>query len=238
MIRRGPYFIALLLASVIGSAMIMLAGGGAALVDALLSTEQHATRLAIVFAAWALVANCLVLPAGSLSLIAGGAALGTLVPAAIWFVAQLITAPLLYRAGHLDRGHVEGIMRRYLGATAADLVVNAARDGIWTTAVLRLTPVLPSAPATLIAAATGIRFRSFVWGSLLVGWVRPLYFASLGASFGSLARFGTAKTILTFELLWPLAVVCACAAAMLGARLLIARRRTTVPADRAPAPAD
>lgn len=127
---RTLQLITLISASLVGTAAIMLAGGGPALIELLRLAEQHGTTLAVVFAAWAMVANCLVLPAGSLSLIAGGAALGMFVPAAIWFAAQLVTAPLLYRAGRVDHDRTEALMHRYLGSSAANLVARAARDGV------------------------------------------------------------------------------------------------------------
>lgn len=236
--RRALQLASLFAASLAGSVAIVLAGGGPALVDLLRLAERHSVILAILVAAWALIANCLVLPAGSLSLIAGGASLGMFVPTAIWFAAQLVTAPLLYRAGRVDRQRVAAIMRRYFGPSTANWVARAADDGVWTTVLLRLTPVMPSAPAALIAAATGITFKSVMLGSALAGWVRPLYFASLGASIGSIARVGTAEAALSIETLWPLVLVCACAAGMLGFRLWVGRRSANVLAARAHAPVD
>lgn len=239
MSRNRILLAALVLASVVGTLGLLTAGSGGAVLDLLRLVERHRATLAIVFGLWALLANCLVLPAGSLSLIAGGAALGALLPAAIWFVAQLLTAPLLYRAGNVDHARVDAVLRRYLGSGAATLVEQAARDGIWTTAALRLTPVLPSAPAALIAAAAGIELRSFMIGSLLAGWLRPLYFAGLGATVGSLSRVGSSQAALSLETIWPPAVVGACAAAMLAWRLLRGRRAPIAPAAaEAPLPGD
>lgn len=182
--------IPLLSLSALATAGVVWNGSRETLGASLSALEQYPVAFICAFALWALIANCLIVPAGSLSLIIGGAALGSFLPAAIWFVAQLACAPLLYRAAS-DRTIRQQLIERYLGASATKLMARAARDGIWASVVLRLTPVLPSAPAALIAAGIGISLRSFLIGSSLAGWVRPLYFASIGAAAGSFARAET-----------------------------------------------
>lgn len=232
--RRHVTLAVLVAGSIAGTALIILAGGGDAVVGVLRGFEAHRGLVVLSFAAWALVANCLVLPAGSLSLIAGGALLGTWVPAAIWFAAQLATAPLLFRAAQGSPERSKAIIARYLGQGAAELLGDAVRDGFWTTVLLRLTPILPSAPACLIASAAGIDFKAFMAGSVAAGWVRPLYFASLGAAVGSLARIGSTDAARPIEALAPLIALAASAALLLAARIWALRRRRGL----TPAPAD
>lgn len=187
--------------------------------------DKNPTLVALAFAGWALLANCLILPAGSLSLMAGGAVLGTFLPASIWYLAQLTTAPLLYRLAVQTPYRSQQLVRRYLGQTVETLFMRGVEDGIAATAVLRLTPVIPSAPATLIAAASGIPLKSFITGSALVGWIRPLYFASIGAAAGSLARAGELSIASGTSLAIPLVLLFGATLTLFIARLYIAQSR-------------
>ena len=217
---RKP-LIALIAASAIGTAAMLWLGGRDMLMAVLMALELHPVAFACAFTVWALIANCLVLPAGSLSLIAGGAVLGAFVPAGIWFAAQLATAPLIYRAASHSQLHAGGLIERYLGPAAAHLLARAGHDGVWATAVLRLTPVIPSAPAALIGAAAGIRLRSFMLGSAVAGWIRPLYFASIGATAGSLARADSVSAASGMSMIAPLLVLCGASAVLFAARLYV-----------------
>jgi uncharacterized membrane protein YdjX (TVP38/TMEM64 family) len=214
----------LIAASMAGTVALVAAGGSGGILSIFARLEQHRTAALAAFALWAVLANCLVLPAGSLSLIAGGAVFGATAPAGIWFAAQLLTAPLIYRAGATSQDRVASLVARYLGRAPARLLATAARDGVWTTAVLRLTPILPSAPATLIAAGAGIELRAFLVGSAMAGWVRPLYFASLGAAAGSLAQAGSLAEALPLQTVVTLAMLFACAGLLLAARLYLRQR--------------
>lgn len=212
---------ALLAISAIGTALILSIGGRELLVATLATLEQHPIAFACVFASWAVIANCLILPAGSLSLIAGGAVLGAPVPAAIWFAAQLASAPFIHRATSLERTATSAMIERYLGASPGQLLARAATDGIWATVVLRLTPILPSAPAALIAAAMGISLRSFMIGSIAAGWVRPLYFASIGAAAGSITRATEVSGASGLAIIAPLALVFCLSAIVFASRLCL-----------------
>jgi uncharacterized membrane protein YdjX (TVP38/TMEM64 family) len=138
----------LALASVLATGLTSMAGGAPAVLahihQTLLALQDRPVILAAGFVVWALVANCLVVPAGSLSMIVGGAVLGPLVPAVTWTVAQLITAPLLYS---LIR---RGVSRMSVPPhpLAARLVRLALSNGFKATALLRLMPIMPNAPAT------------------------------------------------------------------------------------------
>lgn len=221
---RHARLLLLVAGSAAGTAAYLAAGGAPALATALDALQTHRAALILAFTAWALVANCLVLPAGSVSLIAGGAMLGTVLPAAIWYVAQLATAPVIYRIGAAERDQAAALIARYLGPAGQSLRAGAAAEGLSATILLRLTPVLPSAVATLIAASLGIGLRPYLAGSALAGWVRPVYFASLGTALGSLARVGEAKQALSITAAWPLLLACAVAALALALRLWLRRR--------------
>jgi uncharacterized membrane protein YdjX (TVP38/TMEM64 family) len=197
----------LVVASGVATALILAAGGGPAL---LALTLQPAT-LAAAFALWALLANCLVLPAGSLSLIAGGALLGAWVPALIWFTAQLLTAPALYA---LTRRGLTPLVPT--GPLTARLTQLAATNGLQATVLLRLLPVMPNAPATILAATLGIRLPTFLMGSVLAGWVRCAYFAGLGATVGSLARLEALTELVSLQVLAPLIILFAATLLLFG----------------------
>ena len=222
-LRRIGLPVALLLGvSALGSSLLLVAGGRESVLSLIAVIENNPAIAAAAFATWALVANCLVLPAGSLSLIAGGAVLGTPLPAAIWFIAQLITAPLLYKVAQRssDAGS-ELLVQRYIGAEAAATLSRAADAGVATTIVMRLTPILPNAPATMIASWAGIRRRDFMIGSAIGGWVRPLYFASAGSAAGSMAQLGKAPE--AAAMLLPLGLPFACAVLALYLRVRLSK---------------
>jgi uncharacterized membrane protein YdjX (TVP38/TMEM64 family) len=102
-----------------------------------------------------------------------------------------------------------------LGPEAAHLKALAAANGLQATALLRLMPVMPSAPATIIAAAAGIELRTFLAGSVLFGWIRSFYFASLGAALGSLSRLDAVVELLAFKTLAPIVALFAAALAVM-----------------------
>jgi uncharacterized membrane protein YdjX (TVP38/TMEM64 family) len=194
----------LALASLLATGLISMAGGAPALLghihQTLLMLQDRPVVVAVGFAVWALVANCLVLPAGSLSMIVGGAVLGPLVPAVTWTVAQLITAPLLYML--IQRGVSRITVPPH--PMAARLIRQAQANGLQATALLRLMPIMPNAPATMLAATIGIDLRTFLIGSVLTGWVRPAYFSGLGALLGSLTRLDAVTELLSVATLLPL----------------------------------
>jgi uncharacterized membrane protein YdjX (TVP38/TMEM64 family) len=206
--RRAFWVLAALaVLSVLASGLIMAAGGGPAVLlmvrETLAALHERPVLIASLFAAWALVANCLVVPAGTLSMIVGGALLGTALPTLIWSLAQLITAPLLYALTKRGVGTVPMLQT----AQVAQLVALAQTNGLQTTALLRLLPIMPNAAATMIAATAGIELRTFFLGSLLTGWVRPAYFAGLGAAVGSLSKVDAVTDLLSLRTLLPLVLL-------------------------------
>jgi hypothetical protein len=136
--------IAIVALSALATAGIVWGGSRDLLAASLSVLEQHPVAFTCAFALWALIANCLIVPAGSLSLIIGGAALGTFLPAAIWFAVQLASAPFIHQTATSDHAVRQQLIERYLGAPAARLMARAAHDGVWASVVLRLTPILPS----------------------------------------------------------------------------------------------
>jgi uncharacterized membrane protein YdjX (TVP38/TMEM64 family) len=216
--------VALALASLCASGVIISAGGGPALLlivrETLAALSDRPVLIAVVFAAWALVANCLVVPAGTLSMIIGGALLGTVLPTLIWSVGQLLSAPLLYALTKRGVGTVPMLRN----VQVAQLVKLAQTNGLQVTALLRLLPIMPNAAATMIAATAGIDLRTFLVGSVLTGWVRPAYFAGLGAAVGSLSKVDAVTDLLSLRTLVPLLLLFA------GAVILVIVSRLRQPA--------
>ena len=214
----------LALASVAASGSILSVGGGPALLllarEMLAALTDRPALVAVAFAAWALVANCLVVPAGTLSMIVGGALLGTVLPTLIWSIAQLLTAPLLYAL--TKRGFGALTLHRY--ADVAPLASQAQANGLQATALLRLLPIMPNAAATMIAATVGIDLRTFLLGSVLTGWVRPAYFAGLGAAVGSLSQVEAVTELLSLRTLVPLMLLFAGLVALMAASRIRKRR--------------
>lgn len=189
--------------------------------------DANAVLALALFAVWALAANCIVIPAGSVSLIAAGALFGPLWPALIWYGSQIVTAPLPHAFGRILKA--ESSTRR-IGGKSIDQWTLPFRHRlaslvdprpVMASVLLRLCPLVPSAVAALIAATIGIGLRPFLLGSLLVGWARPLYFTSVGASLKSLTEpqsFSTASGMLPLFAIFLTATLIVAAQAWLSRR--------------------
>lgn len=179
---------------------------------------------AVLFALWAIAANVLVLPLGTLSLLLAGGVANPVVAAMTWWLAQVATAPVVHVLGgrSLDTALLERLTRRVVPSLDLDSVVRAsARDGFALSVLLRLAPFLPSAPAALVAAGLAIPVRTFTLATFVVGWLRPLYFTMLGATLGATASPSAALTWRTFV---PLVVVFAAVVGAVGLRIWLIRR--------------
>jgi len=84
----------------------------------------------------------------------------------------------------LEEGFSKGTDGRQI-QKILDKLASLRGNEILATALLRLTPVIPSAGACLLAAMCRIGLRPFMIGTLLTCWIRPLFFASSGAAMSS-----------------------------------------------------
>jgi uncharacterized membrane protein YdjX (TVP38/TMEM64 family) len=230
----------LLLLSVVVSLAILAAGGGPAIVlsgrEALAYLAARPVLMVAIFAVWSVICVILIVPIGTISVIVGGILFGAFLPALLWAVAQLITAPVIYhltlRSLGSGVGGVPGaapgagvrLVERWLGRRSAEIVDLARVDGIFTVIVLRLLPIIPSAPTCMISAALGIRLRHLVLGTLAVGWMRPLYYASLGVTIGSLTKLEDAGGILSMAVASQLVLMLAGLTVLWFARHLVRAR--------------
>jgi uncharacterized membrane protein YdjX (TVP38/TMEM64 family) len=246
--RRALWLLAALaLLSICVSAQFLVAGGGAAVVvsgrDALAHLAERPVLMVAVFSVWSLICVSLIVPVGTLSVIVGGILFGAVLPAVLWTAAQLVTAPVIYhltRSGIGNAGSGPGteagagqeaapsagarLVERWLGRRSAEIVDLARVDGLFTVIVLRLLPIIPSAPTCMIAAALGIQLKHLMVATLAVGWVRPLYYASLGVTIGSLSRLEDAGGVLSMAVVSQLMFVLAGGAVLWLARYLVRAR--------------
>jgi len=184
---------ALLIASIAVTAWLLFYNG----TDMLVATfwrsfdwvQQHRLVALLLFFVISIISQLIVMPSGSLMLLLAGFALGALPAAAVFATAQVVAAWPVYTLSRravkpVEEGFARGVdthrMQKIL-----DKLASLRGNEILATAVLRLTPVIPSAGACLLAVMCDISLRSFLIGTLLTCWIRPLFFASSGAAMSS-----------------------------------------------------
>jgi uncharacterized membrane protein YdjX (TVP38/TMEM64 family) len=231
---------ALLGMSIVVTGAMLAAGGGAAVVvsgrEVLAYLAERPVLMVAIFAVWSVICVILIVPIGTISVIVGGILFGAFLPALLWAVAQLITAPVIYhltlRSLGSDVGSVPGaapsagvrLVERWVGRRGAEIIDLARVDGLFTVIVLRLLPIVPSAPTCMISAALGIRLRHLVLGTLAVGWMRPLYYASIGVTIGSLTKLEDAGGVLSMAVASQLLLMLAGVAVLWFVRQLVRAR--------------
>jgi uncharacterized membrane protein YdjX (TVP38/TMEM64 family) len=119
------------------------------------------------------------------------------------------------------------LVERWLGRRSREIIDLARVDGFFTVIVLRLLPIIPSAPTCMIAGALGIKLKHLMLATLAVGWVRPLYYASLGVTIGSLTRLEDAGGVLSMAIASQLLLLLAGAAGLWLVRYLVRARSVT-----------
>lgn len=148
----------------------------------------------LVYAIVCLISQLFIVPSGSLILMAAGFVFSPLLAAGIFSIAQILCSWPVYLFGrHISERYpdrFERLTQRFkLPAGWYEMV---QKEGFFATVVLRLTPVIPSAAACLLAAGLGISLHRFIAATIAVCWIRPLFFASLGASLQSLSNLSEA----------------------------------------------
>ena len=208
--------LALVLLGVLSAAGIywLTAGGGAAWVAATvraLDAEVKANYLTalVIFSLLAFVLQLLVLPTGTITMLTGGFIFGAPIAAFIYYVAQLFAAPLVFGASRLGFGRfadekIGGLAERDKSGRLAAILEIARSEGILAAIALRLAPVITSPLVPILAATAGISLKSLMIGSLLASWIRPLFWASVGATVHSVAQITNPSEILSKVSLKPL----------------------------------
>lgn len=194
-----------IVASVAGSLWLIFFGGLEFVQTQLTVLNDHVQGAAnkplwlVMYAVLCLISQLLVIPSGSLMLIAAGFIFSPLLAAAIFSVAQVLCSWPVYKLGEVANSRFPNRFKlfseRFKFPQDWQHVVN--QEGYLSTVVLRLTPVIPSAAACLIAATLGIGLRKFIPATIAVCWIRPLFFASVGGSLQALTGLADAAAGLT-----------------------------------------
>ncbi len=159
--------------------------------DQLLGGWVHATpdpALLLAVFAWYFVSQLVILPSGTLSILATGALFGW--PAgALYFLAMVLSGQFLHLLARQDRGAARRTLERALPEKLRHglpwrLLERAEHREITTTVMLRLLPVAPSAICPLVVGSIGGSSRALAMGTLLTGWIRPIALALVGQAAG------------------------------------------------------
>ncbi|CAN0333730.1 unnamed protein product, partial [Chrysoparadoxa australica] len=103
----------------------------------------------------------------------------------LYTLAMITTAPLVYLTARAHPREARRLVIRSLpSGRSRKRLVGALRavehKPIIGTAMLRLMPIVPSALVCLLAAGIGVRLRDFMFGTILVGPLRPIAISTLG----------------------------------------------------------
>ena len=138
--------------------------------------------LAVVLV-WSFCLFLTVLPFGTATILVAGYFLGP-VAGISQYIALIAASIVLYEIGRdSDPKALERRLEKF--PSLSRVAGLARRRGFAFSALLRIVPVVPSAVASLAASYFSVDRRSFILGTILAGWCRPLGFAFLG----SLGRF-------------------------------------------------
>jgi len=188
------------------------------------STTEDIKSWLLLYALLCLASQLLIIPSGSIMLMVAGFLFSPLVAAAIFSVAQVLTTWPMYRFGQRLLLKFPGYLQRKLEKVPLpdNLLVLIAKESFSASVVLRLTPVVPSALACLLAAGLKISFNSFLLATFAVCWIRPLLFASIGGTLQALAGVrGSAVQLSTFG---PVILVFAAACLLFIVRVVMRQR--------------
>lgn len=223
----------LALLSVAGIYWLTAAGGAGWVADTIRALDglvkaNYLTAL-VVFLLLAFVLQLLVLPTGTITMLTGGFIFGAPIAAGLYYVAQLFAAPLVFSAARLGFGRfadekLDGLVRRDASGRLAGILDIARSEGVLAAVALRLAPVITSPVVPILAATAGIQLRSLMLGSVLASWIRPLFWASVGATVHSVAQITSPSEILQKVSLMPILLAFGAAALLFVARIYFKAR--------------
>jgi len=149
----------------------------------------------IGFACLSIISQFLVIPSGTLLIITGGYLLGSIPAALVYTVLLPLTGVVV---GEIAKSSsLQHWLKAYLGK----------HKKISEITELRLTPVIPAAIASTIASTLNIRHTTFIIATLCVGWIRPIFFASIGEAAQSLQQLQDGSLGVTEKSTLPLALL-------------------------------
>lgn len=215
MTKYWSLIILLLLASIAATTWLLVLDGAAAAVAWFWQVhawvQANKALALLVFFIISFISQMIVMPSGSLLLLFAGFALGAAPATAAFAIAQLLTAGPVYC---LSQRAITGIEQGSLKGTATEKMVYirsqlASLKGhdFLASALLRLTPVIPSAGACLLAAVSKISLKPFMMATAVTCWMRPLFFASSGAAISEVLLRSDGREVLESLNLWPLILV-------------------------------
>ncbi|MEM7258593.1 MAG: VTT domain-containing protein [Pseudomonadota bacterium] len=222
----------LLVASVVATTWILAFDGVAQATDwfwqAFSWVDANRGAALLVFFVISLVSQMIVMPSGSLMLLFAGFALGGWAAAGVFAVAQFLTAwPMYYLSGRaivsVEQGFLKGTATEKIENIRGQLQALKGNDFL-ASALLRLTPVIPSAGACLLAAVSKISLTPFLLATAVTCWIRPLFFASSGAALSEVVLRGSAIAAIEQLNLWPLLLVFVAVAILFVASTFLKRR--------------
>lgn len=228
-----PLALGLVLLSVPGTLWLVFFGGSEVVRDVLIEVSATAglpanpvAVLGIYFLV-CLITQLIVVPSGSIILIVAGYILGPFIAAGIFSLAQMLALYPVYRiAQFFIESEKPRRFRQTLDTWAASRFAGSLKqEGLAAGVVLRLTPVVPSAAACCLAALLRIPLTIFFASSVLVCWVRPLFFASVG---GALKELNGLQNVIDGSAtmnVWPLLMVFIASVLLLAARLWLQRQK-------------
>ena len=187
---------------------------------------EYNARMLIIYSVVCLITQLIVVPSGSMILIVAGFVLGPVLAAGIFSVAQVMALWPVYKVASvsLQVGEKSWLHRFQASLLASPAARALKKEGIVAGIVLRLTPVIPSAAACCLAAALKIPLKAFAIATVLVCWVRPLFFASVG---GALLELSSLKSTIAGGAaidLWPILLVFFASILLLLVRLWLRRQ--------------
>jgi len=130
----------------------------------------------------------LIIPSGSAILLITGAVIGP-ISGLLYFAAMLGVSPLVYFIGTSQPKVAQDALSRLRKEHAGQKLLANVLKGMQNKPIggmgaLRLLPVVPSAPAVLVAAALGLSLRGVLIGTAFFGFIRPMAISTIGYSVG------------------------------------------------------
>ena len=191
-VRRKRFWLAVILAIGIGSAIYMHRHGYFSLTEALDFFRLHPIIAPLVFVALYTLFSVLLLPTLPLNL-AAGVLWGWLWGTVLALVGVVLGASLAFL---IARYLVRDFVTRHLYGKHWRLLWRAIETEGWrAVAFARINPIFPSAPLNYFFGLTGIAFRPYFFSTLLFILPPSLFFAVLGDSIGGIVLNGTAKDL-------------------------------------------
>lgn len=221
--------------SVLGSVWVLLFNGAEVIRYHILAAASYAgtqwqinpARLVAMYFCICLTTQLIVVPSGSVILMVSGFILGPTLAAGVFSIAQIVATYPVYRVAQFfsnrgKKGRFNSLLEDY---SVAKMAGSLEQEAVATGMVLRLTPVIPSAAACFLAALLRLSLKSFFVATLLVCWIRPLFFASVGGAVKELSGLRGAIDGKASVNIWPLLVVFIAAVILLISRLWLRRQQ-------------